>query len=235
MGRTQTDEMLLALRAENVDTWFDLGLLIDRLREDRDVPGPRVPSDFEAFKREVERGIGFVNFYYSVDGVSMEIAKHARAFRTLLPQARIHYIAGEFTDLADNVIDVNSPWHYVAPMSGFDACPLYRDFFEHKLERGGPLYNQLIRRLWEATLELCELLGETVESNDIRLLYLANVCSNLGILPSPSLRFSYPSISVSQSSTTATTSSGRAGTVRSSARSAVFRAGLATTSSPMHT
>ena len=180
MGRTQTDEMLLALRAEKVDTWFDLGLLIDRVRENRDVPGPRVPGDLEAFKREVECGITFVNFYYSVDGVSMEIAKHARAFRDLLPQVRLHYVAGEFTDLADNVIDVNSQWHCIEAMNGFDACPLYRDFFERKLERGGPLYNELIRRFWDSTLALCELLGEVVESNDIRLLYLANVCSNPG-------------------------------------------------------
>ena len=180
MGRTQTDEMLLALRAEKVDTWFDLGLLIDRVREYRDVPGPSVPGDFEAFKREVERGIAFVNFYYSVDGVSIEIAKHARAFRDLLPRAKIHYIAGEFTDFADNVIDVTAQWHCVEPMRGFDACPLYRDFFERKLARGGPLYNKLIRRFWAATLELCERLGEIAESNDIRLLYVANICSNPG-------------------------------------------------------
>ena len=180
MGRTKTDEMLSALRAEKVDTWFDLGLLIDRVREDRDVPGPRVSGDFDAFKREVACGIAFVNFYYSVDGVSMEIAKHARAFRNILPQARIHYIAGEFTDFADNVIDVNSQWHRIEAMNGFDACPLYRDFFERKLERGAPLYNALIRRFWEAALALCERLGEIVERNDIRLLYMANVCSNPG-------------------------------------------------------
>ena len=97
--------MVSALRAEGVATWFDLGQLIDRLREDREVPGPRAGGDFEDFKRDVSVGIAFVTFEYGVDGVSMEIAKYARALGSLLPDARIHYVAGSFAVPSDGIID----------------------------------------------------------------------------------------------------------------------------------
>ncbi len=95
MAHPRTEQMISDLRAENVETWFDLGLLIDRLRENRPA-GIAVESDFAEFKRRVARGVAFVTFNYGVDGVTMEVAKYARTFAALLPGARIHYIAGEF-------------------------------------------------------------------------------------------------------------------------------------------
>ena len=180
MAVSRTADMLSTLRAEKVDTWFELGLLMDRLREDREVPGRRDAGDLAAFKREIAQGIAFLTFEYGVDGVSMEIAKYAHAFQILLPSARIHYIAGKFAEHADAVIDRGSAWHRVEAMDGFDRWPLYRDFFSRKLERGGPLYNELIQHFWAAALELCQRLGEIVEKNDIRLLFLANTNSNPG-------------------------------------------------------
>jgi glycosyltransferase involved in cell wall biosynthesis len=65
-------------------------------------------------------------------------------------------------------------------MRGFDDWPSYRDFFSKKLDRGGPLYNELIGKLWSEVLSTCERLGAIVEENDIRLLYLVNTNSNPG-------------------------------------------------------
>jgi hypothetical protein len=140
-GRLRTDEMMTALGAEVIETWFDLGLFIDRLREER---------------------------------------CNARAFRDILPEAPIHYIGGDFTSHATTVIDNSAPWHRVECMNGFDDWPLYADFFERKLERGSSLYNDLIHRFWSAVLETTRCLGEIVEKNDIRLLYLVNASSNPG-------------------------------------------------------
>ncbi|MCH8133126.1 MAG: phosphodiester glycosidase family protein [Myxococcales bacterium] len=180
MPHPRTTEMLARLRAEPVNTWFELGLLIDRLREDRDVAVVRAAGDFEHFKRELSHAIAFLTFEYGIDGVSMEIAKYARALQTVLPGAKFHYIGGSFTEQADNVIDVNGRRHTVEGMKAFGEWPLYQDFFERKLERGGPLYNELIQRFWDATLQLCRSLGEIVEEHEIRLLYLVNVNSNPG-------------------------------------------------------
>ncbi len=66
--------MIEALRAERIETWFDLGLMLDRLREDRAVPAIVAPPDFESFARDLKRGVGFVTFELGVDGVSIEIA-----------------------------------------------------------------------------------------------------------------------------------------------------------------
>ncbi|MFV1994322.1 MAG: glycosyltransferase, partial [Verrucomicrobiales bacterium] len=179
MAHSRTEQMISELRAENVETWFDLGLLIDRLREDRSEGAP-FDGDFTEFKRRVARGIAFVTFSYGVDGVTMEVAKYARSFAGLLPGARIHYIAGEFAELTQSILDPGSSWHRIEGMDGFENWPLYRSFFGRKLERGSPLYNKLIRGFWEAVLELCEALGRVVEDNDIQLLYLVNVNSNPG-------------------------------------------------------
>ncbi len=93
MAHPRTERMISDLRAENVETWFDLGLLIDRLREDRQTD-TAVEGNFAEFTRRVARGIAFVTFRYSVDGVTMEVAKYTRELADLLPGVKIQYIAG---------------------------------------------------------------------------------------------------------------------------------------------
>ena len=82
--------MLASLREEKVATWFDLGLFLDRLREDGPSPACRASADFSAFKRDVAAGIGFLTFNFGVDGASMEIAKYAEALRLFLGSPKIH-------------------------------------------------------------------------------------------------------------------------------------------------
>ncbi len=176
----RTDEMLASLRQETVATWFDLGLFLDRLREDRPGLTCRAPADLPAFERDVAAGVGFLTFNFGIDGVSMEIAKYAEALRRFLGNPKIHYIAGHFEEFSDHVIDPTDTWHTIETMRGFDDWPSYRDFFSRKLDRGGPLYNELIGKLWSEVLRTCERLGAIVEENDIRLLYLVNTNSNPG-------------------------------------------------------
>ena len=155
--------MLASLREENIATWFDLGLLLDRLREDPPVPACQVPADLPDFERDIAAGVGFLTFDFGIDGVSMEIAKYAEALRLFLGNPKIHYIAGHFEEFADHVIDPTDTWHTIETMQGFNDWPSYRDFFSRKLERGGPLYNELIGRLWSEVLDICERLGAIVE------------------------------------------------------------------------
>jgi len=178
MNYPRTERMLAALRAEPIETWFDLGLLIDRLRENQ----PENPDndDFWEFKRRMARGTAFLTFSYGVDGVTMEVAKYAQSLSSLLPDAKIHFIAGEFAELTENILDPKMPWHRIDGMDGFEQFPFYQDFFGRKMERGSKLYNELIRNLWQAVLALCEKLARVIEENDIQLLYLININSNPG-------------------------------------------------------
>ncbi len=75
--RYSTDHMMDVLRSESITTWFDLGLLLDRLRDGRDTPSLIFDDDFDAFTQDVSRGVGLVTFHCSVDGVTVEIAKYA--------------------------------------------------------------------------------------------------------------------------------------------------------------
>ena len=43
----RTNAMIEALRAEQIETWFDLGLMLDRLREERAAPGRVAPLEFD--------------------------------------------------------------------------------------------------------------------------------------------------------------------------------------------
>jgi glycosyltransferase involved in cell wall biosynthesis len=177
----RTDAMMSALREERVETWFDLGLFLDRVREDREVPGCSAPPALPDFEREIAAGIAFVTFNFGIDGVSIEIAKYAEAFRRFLGDPKFHYIAGHFEEFSDHVIDPDEGnWHTIENIQGFNVWAGYRDFFSKKLERGGPVYNKLIGRVWSEVLEICERIGQIVESNDIRLLYLVNINSNPG-------------------------------------------------------
>lgn len=175
----RTEQMISDLRSEKVETWFDLGLLIDRLREDRPEPAS-IERDFEGFKRRIARGTAFVTFDYGVDGVTMEVAKYARSLTTVMPDANVHFIAGNFAALTETILSSQSPWHEIKEMNGFDRWPLYHDFFARKLDRGSKLYNKLIRSYWDAVIDLCERLGAVIEANDIQLLYLININSNPG-------------------------------------------------------
>jgi glycosyltransferase involved in cell wall biosynthesis len=172
--------MMDALRNEGITTWFDLGLMLDRLRDGRDTPGFVFDGDFKAFTRHAARGVGFVTFQFAVDGVTVEVAKYAEAMRRVLPQPRLHAIAGQFDVRAEPILGSVFERHEIPEIDGFSGWPLYRDFFHRRMERGSPLYNRLILALWDEVLMLAERLGRLIEDRDIRLLYLINTNSNPG-------------------------------------------------------
>ncbi len=174
-------EMLEYLRAQEIETWFDLGLFIDRFRENRKTPTAEFADFFEDFREAVRKGgIGFVTYNYGIDGVTIEINKYSRCFRELLPDVPIHFIGGEFLPEGKHLIDPSYKTFTMEAGLSFYDWPLFQDFFLTKLERGSPEYNALIHRYWSEVLRIAEELGEYVEKQELNLLYLVNVCSNPG-------------------------------------------------------
>ncbi len=172
--------MMDVLRGEGITTWFDLGLLLDRLRDGRDTPSLIFDDDFDAFTQDVSRGVGLVTFHCSVDGVTVEIAKYAEAMRRVLSEPRLHIITGRFDVRAEPIVGPKVERHVLPEIDGFSAWHLYKDFFHRRMERGSPLYNKLILALWDDVLLLAERLGKLIERCDLRLLYVINVNSNPG-------------------------------------------------------
>ncbi|MBL4624445.1 MAG: phosphodiester glycosidase family protein [Flavobacteriales bacterium] len=175
---TTVESMLDDLRAKEIKTWFDLGLLIDRIREQP--PSAKFAGDKEAYKTHIENGgIGLLSFYFTIDGITVEANKYNRVLKSIFPDTKVHYIAGDIKSEAADLID--SPFQKeIKEMDGFDNWPLYEKFFHKKLERGSESYNELIIEFWKETVTLVEKLGHYIEEHDIKLLFVINVCSNPG-------------------------------------------------------
>ncbi len=179
--RMSVDNMMNILRNEKINTWFDLGLFIDRFKENKPIPGVSFKGNYESFKNSLASGgVAFITFYYSIDGVTIEVEKYAEIFKRCLKNIPIHFIAGEFFPESERLI-TNSVLKYKIPeIKGFDNWDLYRDFFFTKLERGSKEYNELIIKFWNQVLVICDKLARYIEKKNIQLLYLINICSNPG-------------------------------------------------------
>ncbi len=173
------DNILNKLRKQEINTWFDLGLFIDRFKEQPSKAAFK--GNAKAFDSHLEKGgVAFITFYFAIDGITVEAEKYAKTIKRIYPNIAIHYIAGEIKPEADELIHNDAFKKVIKEMDGFDNWPLYNDFFKIKMERGSKEYNELILKFWDEILILVEKLGKYIEENNISLLYLINVCSNPG-------------------------------------------------------
>jgi len=179
MSVISSKTLLDELNQENIKTWFDLGLYIDRLR-DQLPTFEHAPNDFNAFLSQLEQGIAFVSFDFGIDGVSMEVSKYAKAFEQLSEKMSIHFIAGTFKKNHQTIIEQRWTKHEISNVNGFNGCQTYKDYFETKLSRGSSEYNQLIEKLWQQTQILCKEIGGIIEQHQIQLLIPCNVNANPG-------------------------------------------------------
>ena len=174
-------ELVSALKAENIKTWFDLGLFIDRVKDKSHQVSSQPARSYKEFKDTLSTGgIAFISFFYSVDGASMECDKYVRAFREILGEFKVHYISGKFYETGYQYLLDDSKQLQFDELLAFDDWDLYQDFFFKKLERGSKDYNRLITTFWDQVLTIVEKLAKYIEENDIRLLYLININSNPG-------------------------------------------------------
>jgi hypothetical protein len=179
--KMSTDRLLSILKNEKIATWFDLGIFIDRFKENKSLPTAIFQGSFEKFKKHISEGsLAFITFQFSVDGVSIEIEKYAKIFRDIFKEVNIHYIGGKIYPESEKIIDPRTAKFEINEIQGFDNWKLYRDFFFTKLERGNEKYNQLIIDFWNEVLVIIDKLGRYIETNNVRLIYSVNVCSNPG-------------------------------------------------------
>lgn len=179
--KMSAEQMMQLLNKENIHTWFDLGLYIDRLKENRHVPVAEFNLTYEFFKNKLSNSaMAFITFYGSVDGVTIEIEKYSKLIRSILPKIPMHFITGKFFPQSDKLIYDKTIKHEIPEMKAFNEWELYDDFFYTKLERGSAKYNELILKFWEDTKNIANKLAHYIEANDIRLLYLINTNSNPG-------------------------------------------------------
>ncbi len=179
--RYTAEEILAKIRKEKIQTWFDLGLFIDHVKENNPAPIAPFSGTYKDFTQDLKRSsLAFVTFHYSVDGVTVEIAKYAKIFKKNFPGINIHYIAGKFHPGSEKIISEQNRKLELNEIRGFDEWDLYKDFYFTKLERGSEKYNALILKLWDQVVTIIDKLGNYIDKHDISLLYVVNVCSNPG-------------------------------------------------------
>ncbi len=173
--------MISFIRGAKINTWFDLGIYIDWIRENRATPAIEFSGSYHEFlAQELQHGLAFITFQFSVDGVSIEIEKYAKVFRELIDGVKIHYIAGKFYPDSKRNIHSDTYKFELREIQGFDKWKYYRDFYFTRLERGGARYNRLISDLWRDVLIITEKLAHYIYEHKINLLFMVNVCSNPG-------------------------------------------------------
>jgi len=169
------------LKKEKINTWFDLGLYIDTIKENRKIPQKRFFGSFDDFKSYMCRNdLAFLTYQYSVDGVSIEVNKYTKILSKKFSGSKIHYISGKIFPEAKKIVPKNVIKFEEPLIQAFDEWDLYKVFFFTKLERGSNEYNDLITKFWNQTIKIVESLGNYILENKISLLYLINVCSNPG-------------------------------------------------------
>ncbi|HEC44054.1 MAG TPA: glycosyltransferase [Bacteroides sp.] len=181
MKRMSASQMMEEINREKILTWFDLGLYIDRFKENNPIPTAEFHGNLEDFKGYLNnRSMAFATFHYSIDGVTIEVEKYSKIFQRKFPDINIHYIAGQFFPEAEELLGNGAKRFEMKELRGFDDWELYKDFYFTKLERGSQEYNALIIKLWKQVKKICKKLGQYIEDNEISLLYIINICSNPG-------------------------------------------------------
>jgi phosphodiester glycosidase len=175
------NQMMQTLGKEKINTWFDLGLFIDRLKENSDNPSTSFHGSYKDYKKSISNGgIALITFIYSIDGVTMESEKYAKLYQQIFKDVKIHYIAGKFHEKGELYLLPDTERFQLEELASFNDWGLYNDFFYEKLERGSKSYNRLIKKFWNEVLVITEKLGQYFENNDIKLIHIINVNSNPG-------------------------------------------------------
>ncbi len=177
---SKTKELIKLINNEKINTWFDLGLFIDKFRENKKLPTAEFKGNFGEFIKHTSKGMAFITFYYNIDGVTIEIGKYAKTLKNINNNINVHYIAGEFYPASNQVIPDFAKKHEIKEINGFDKWKLYKYFFNTKIHRGSKEYNKLITDFISDILLIINKLGTYIEQNNINLLYLINTNSNPG-------------------------------------------------------
>ena len=115
------DDLLAKLKGESIKTWFDLGLFLDRCKEEQDYPHVRREGSYEDFQEDlINGGIALLTFHYMVDGVTVEAEKYASLLRRNIPGVPIHYIAGKIHSKSVPFIQADDRQKVIPELAGFD-------------------------------------------------------------------------------------------------------------------
>jgi len=168
-----------------VSSWKDIAQVIQQIQTIQHV---HKPSSREKFFEQVGRGSAFITFAIGLDGVSIEIAKYARALEVLgIPGVRtpVHLIAGHFHPHADALMQPRWERFTIEGINGWDKWaqgePFEALFFED-LAEGSQRSGELAAAMYRQARHIAATFGRYVVDKHIGLLIPVNAASNPGNL-----------------------------------------------------
>ncbi|MCK4521602.1 MAG: phosphodiester glycosidase family protein [Nanoarchaeota archaeon] len=166
------------IKKEEIKTWFDIGLFLDRLKDNN--KNIKQFKSYEEFKEYIAKGTAFINYYLSIDGVTIENIKYSIVLKKLFPGIKIHWIQDHINPKQTHFNGPDIIKHNIKGLDGFEKWPPYMKLFHTNLKRGSKAYNELITTIWDQTLSIIKELLKYFKKNNITNIFVTNVASNPG-------------------------------------------------------
>ena len=126
---TKIKTIIKQLQKENIQTWFDLGLFLDQIKENRKIPQKRFIGSYDDFNSYMcKGGFAFITYQYSIDGVSIEVEKYTKILNSKFSGSNIHYITGKFYPEAKKLVPKYVKKYELPIIQAFDDWDLYKNF-----------------------------------------------------------------------------------------------------------
>ncbi|MDH3944234.1 MAG: hypothetical protein OEV06_09095, partial [Anaerolineae bacterium] len=176
-------DLLAALHASSPAGWDDLASTLTRIKEQAAVNSVASP---EAIFPSAANGTAFLTFEYGLDGVSVEIAKYARALESALQDfspAPFHLIGGDFHPHSDRLFNPDMPRYRLPSANGWskwDGGKWFSALFYKDMPENNEGSNALANEIFSQALSIADSLGNYILNNNISLLIPVNIASNPG-------------------------------------------------------
>lgn len=185
------------LNEARVKSWFDLGLFLDQLQDDRRIDMPSGRSIAEHFDR-LSNGVALVSMQGGDDQQTdhrPEVTAHAEVLQRLMrsdnsqTSPSLFWIqeVREDSGIEHSQTDVIRAMRWEDAQSEEDNQARHWDgfaeIFDTQLARGSEAYNALIDKIWTQTVRLAPALARFVIENDIRLMVPVDICATPTHIP----------------------------------------------------
>ncbi len=168
-----------------VASWEDISREVNRIGAHQQ---KSLPASRSEYQQSASQGTAFLTFEFGIDGVSIEIAKYARILEALYQpyaDARIHFIAGDFSPRADAILKAHWSRFQIDGINGWskwDNGKWFAALFFEDMYAGSRRSSKVATEIFRQARMIAGQLGEYLVANKISLLITVNVASNPGNL-----------------------------------------------------
>jgi len=166
-----------------VSSWEDITRELKRIKLVQQKP---LPASREEYLQNISQGTAFLTYDFGIDGVSIEIAKYARALESIYRpygEVPLHFIAGDFSPQAGVILKSHWSRFKIEGINGWskwDNEKWFAALFFEDMPAGSRRSSELAAEIYRQAREIAAQLGEYLIAHKISLVIPVNVASNPG-------------------------------------------------------